>query len=173
MLRSCGGATGSSVASPAQQSRTGTFAVSKPRFQHVSTESLKIPFFKWPFYYVALESKRPFFYTIRKMKLEAMGLDPDPVGLVVDHVSVQLSGSITFQVGFWAMVERNLDFDLVIRTTVRLRDWEARWPFRNVYYFFFSIWMPPEIGIGRVLHVVEFLVNFRMRCWCSTVSALA
>ena len=40
------------------------------------------------------------FYTILKMKLEAMGLDPDPVGLVVDHVSVQLSGSITFQVGF-------------------------------------------------------------------------
>ena len=32
--------------------------------------------------------------------------------------------------------------------------------------------MPPEIGIGRVLHVVEFLVNFRMRYWFSTVSAL-
>ena len=46
-------------------------------------------------------------------------------------------------------------FDLVFRTRVTLRDWEARWPFRNVYcYFFFSKWMPPEIGIGRVLHVV-------------------
>ena len=65
-------------------------------------------------------------------------------------------------------------FDLVFRTTVTLRDWEARWPFRYVYcYFFFSKWMPPEIGIERVLHVVEFFVNFRMRCWCSTVSALA
>ena len=54
-------------------------------------------------------------------------------------------------------------FDLVFRTTVTLR---------NEYcHFFFSKWVPPEIGIGRVLRVVEFLVHFRMRCWCSTVSA--
>ena len=64
-------------------------------------------------------------------------------------------------------------FDLVFRTTATLRDWKARWPFRNMYcYFFFSKWMPPEIGTGRVLHVVEFLVNFRMRCWCSTTRLL-
>ena len=36
-----------------------------------------------------------------------------------------------------------------------------------------SKWMPPEVRIGRVLRVVEFLVNFHLRCWCSTVSAPA
>ncbi len=29
-------------------------------------------------------------------------------------------------------------FDLVFRTTVTLWDWEARWPFRNVYCYFSS-----------------------------------
>ena len=31
------------------------------------------------------------FYTILKMKLEAMGFDPNPIGFLVDHVSVALS----------------------------------------------------------------------------------
>ena len=40
-----------------------------------------------------------FFYTILKIKLEAMGYDPSPVEFIVDHVSVELFVPIV-DVGF-------------------------------------------------------------------------
>ena len=107
------------------------------------------------------------------MKMVSVGIDPDHVKFLINRVSAELfdcSDTHNCKINivnnnkcssidrrfFKSILISSISFflfDLVFRTTVTLWDWEARWPIENVYCYFFSKWMLPEIGIGRVLYV--------------------